>query len=146
MIKRKEHSRGIFLDQAKELQRFQKKNFKHMIVQATSSKKSRKTSFDQFYLISSSLVDISSFSNECVNRNFSDPFLCKSIHALDRYPETASVLDSVLEPEEVASFCFPSGGVKLQLIPRCTLDKGGKRLIGEENDKYQLHTVSKIVM
>ena len=112
-----------------------------MIVQPTSTKKYKKTSFDQFYLISSSPEDISSFSYDCVDRNFTDPFLCKSLRAIDRYPKTASALDSILEPEEVSSFCFPSGGVQLRLIPQCVLDKGGKRLIGEESDKYHLHTV-----
>ena len=66
------------------------------------------------------------------------------MNAVDRYPETASMLDSIFEPEEVAPFCFPSRGVKVRLIHRCALDKGAKRLIGEESDKYQLHTVRKI--
>ena len=69
-----------------------------------------------------------------------DPFICKSINAVDRYPELFSLTDNVLTPEEVATVCFPSG-MKIRMIPRYVMDKGAKGLIGEENDIYQIHTV-----
>ena len=81
------------------------------------TKKSEKVLFDQFYLISSSPKDITSKSCNYVDQNFSNPFLCKSINVLDQYSKTVSVLNSILEPKEIALFCFPSGDAELQLIP-----------------------------
>ena len=130
-----------YVEQTKELQQFQKKNLKHMIVKAPSVKKSRTSSFGQFYLLSALPEDVAPLSHENATRKFIDPFFCKAMNVVDRYPQITSIGDNELTPEEVASICFPSG-IKMKLIPRCALDKGAKRLIGDESDRYHLHAVS----
>jgi len=127
------------------LQSFQKKNLKHMIINNMAAcKSSTSSSFIQFYILSALPKDVGPLSYGISRRNYLDPFSCKSINVVDRYPRVSSIIDNVLAPEDVASFCFPSG-VRLKLIPRCTLEKGAERIgvVGEKGDRYQLHTVRK---
>ena len=145
---RNEYNLGqnIYSLQITDLQNFQKKHFKHMILKNCSSiKKSKTSSFDQFYMLTALPNDIGPLSCESSRRSYLDPFHCKSIHVMNRYPQISSMLDNVLKPEEVTSFCFPSG-VKMRLIPRCTLEAGAKKIgwVGEKDDKYQIHTVRKM--
>ena len=141
--RRKNYKVGInrYIEQAKELQQFQKNILKHMIVKAPSVEKSKTSSFGQFYLLSALPKDLAPFSYKNSSRKFIDPFFCKSLNTVDRYPQIITKGGNELTPDEVASICFPSG-IKMRLIPRSALDKGAKRLIGEESDRYQLHAVS----
>merc|ERR1719491_1207782 len=85
-----------------DLQNFQKKHFKHMILKNISSiKKSKTSSFDQFYMLTALPNDIDPLSYESSRRSYLDPFHCKSIHVMNRYPQISSMLDNVLKPEEV---------------------------------------------
>ena len=131
-----------YASRIEDLKAFKKKHLKHMIVKNDSIvKKCKTSSFDHFYLLSASPKDVGPLSYEASTRNYLDPFISKSINVVDRYPQV-SIMDDVLAPEVVASFCFPSG-VKLRLIPKCALEKGAKitGLVGNQLDKYQLHTV-----
>ena len=147
-IRRKEEynpGENIYGLRFSELNKFRKKNLTHMIVNNISSIKNfRSSSFNQFYILSASPKDVDPLSRDSLSRKYLDPFSCQSIHVVDRYPQVSSTIDNVLTPEEVASFCFPSG-VKLKLIPGCTLEKGAEEigLVGEKGDRYQLHTVRK---
>ena len=140
-------AKNRFVSRLADLKAFKKENLKHMVVKNVSTvKKFRTSSFDQFYLLSASPKDVGPLSYESSTRKYLDPFICKSINVVDRYPQV-SLIDNVLTPEEVTSFCFPSG-VKLRLIPKCALEKGGNimGLVGNQLDKYQLHTVRKIML
>lgn len=125
----------------KELRSFQSNNLNHMIVSSPSIKKCSDKSFNQFFLLSALPTDIISNKNDLASiSNLSRPFFCKAVNGIDKYPLTSP--DSSFSKEEVASVCFPSG-VQIRFIPRCAKEMALKKgLVGQEGDRYQLHTVS----
>ena len=114
-----------------------------MIVNAASIKRSDDKSFIQFFLFSSLPKDILSKKRgiKSIERLSRSSFYTP-VHVVDQYPLTSPSSKSILTPEDVASFCFPSSGVQFRFLPRCAVDIAKKKgLVGKEGNRYQLHTV-----
>lgn len=137
-------SANSFSVRIKELRSFQSDNLNHMIVNSPSVKKINEKSFSQFFLLSALPKDILSKIDELASMdNLICPCFCKSVNVIDRYPLTSQA--SHFSLEEVASVCLPSG-VQFRFIPSCAKEVAKKlSLIGEEGDRYQLHTVREVL-
>ena len=142
--KRESMGHGInFSSQVKNLRNFQNNNLNHMIVKSRTAKKSSEHSFSQFFLFSASPEDVLSKMHDIKSMHIlSQPVFHEQMQVVDRYPLTwEETPEDHLKSEEVASFCFPSG-VQFRFIPVCAKDFAIKKgLVGEEGDRYQLHTV-----
>ena len=66
---------------------------------------------------------------------------CTSADVCDQFP---MINKDSFTREALNAFCFPEG-LKMRLIPRCTLENA-KRLgyTGEKSDRYQIHVVGEI--
>ena len=127
--------------QMEKLRNFQNNHLKHMIVNSPSIKKINDKSFSQFFLLSASTEGIIYKDGLASNEPILSSSFYKPAQVVDRYPLTLPNSKPVLTSGEVASFCFPSSGVKFRFIPSCAKELA----IGRDGDKYQLHTVRKLV-